>query len=78
MREHLGLIELFVVLLFAVGWGVIELVALRLDRERARRAAGTWRAADGDPGRGDGSSAGARESTDDPDGSGRTGLGSSR
>lgn len=37
MREHLGLIELFVVLLFALGWGVIELVALRLDRERARR-----------------------------------------
>jgi len=32
-----GLIELFVVLLFGVGWGVIELVALRLDRQKAER-----------------------------------------
>jgi hypothetical protein len=30
----LGLIELFVVLLFAMGWGMLELVALRLDRRR--------------------------------------------
>lgn len=32
--KWLGLIELFVVLLFAVGWGVLELVVLRLDRRR--------------------------------------------
>ncbi len=30
-----GLIELFVVLLFVVGWGVLELVALRIDRRKA-------------------------------------------
>jgi len=39
--KYYGLIELFVVLLFALGWGVLELVALRLDRrkeERERRA----------------------------------------
>jgi hypothetical protein len=28
------LIELFVVLAFAAGWGVLELVALRMDRRR--------------------------------------------
>ena len=32
-----GLIELFVVLVFGIGWGVIELVALRLDRQKAER-----------------------------------------
>jgi hypothetical protein len=35
----LGFIEMFVVLAFALGWGVVELVTLRLDKERnARRA----------------------------------------
>ena len=33
-HSWLGLIELVVVLMFAVGWGVLELVALRLDRRR--------------------------------------------
>ncbi len=32
-----GLIELFVVFLFVVGWGVLELVTLRLDRRRRAR-----------------------------------------
>jgi hypothetical protein len=31
----LGLIEFFVVLLFALGWGVLELVCRRMDRKRA-------------------------------------------
>lgn len=31
----LGLIELFVVLMFAVAWGCLELYTLRLDRRRA-------------------------------------------
>jgi hypothetical protein len=36
----LGLIELFVVLAFFIGWGVIELVARRYDRKReAERSA---------------------------------------
>jgi hypothetical protein len=35
MHGWLGLIELLVVLLFALGWGILELVGLRLDRERA-------------------------------------------
>ena len=30
----LGLIELFVVLLFALGWGILELFTLRLDKRR--------------------------------------------
>jgi hypothetical protein len=30
----LGLIELAVVLLFALGWAILELVGLRLDRQR--------------------------------------------
>jgi hypothetical protein len=33
-----GLIELFVVLMFAVGWGVLELVILRMDRRRREEA----------------------------------------
>jgi len=33
MHTWLGLIELLVVLLFALGWGILELVGLRLDRE---------------------------------------------
>jgi hypothetical protein len=38
MHSWLGLIELLVVLLFALGWGILELVGLRLDRERASAA----------------------------------------
>jgi len=34
-----GLIELFVVLAFVIGWCVIELFILRYDRLRARRSA---------------------------------------
>jgi hypothetical protein len=30
----LGLIEMFVVLLFVLAWGILELVGLRLDRKR--------------------------------------------
>jgi hypothetical protein len=30
----LGLIELLVVLMFIIGWGVLELVILRMDRRR--------------------------------------------
>jgi hypothetical protein len=30
----LGFIEMGVVLMFAVGWGILELVGLRLDRKR--------------------------------------------
>lgn len=30
----LGLIEMGVVLLFGLGWGILELVGLRLDRKR--------------------------------------------
>lgn len=29
-----GLIELFVVLLFVVGWGILELVTLRIERRK--------------------------------------------
>jgi len=36
-RPWLGLIELFVVLSFAVGWGILELVALRMDRHKKMR-----------------------------------------
>lgn len=35
----MGLIELFVVLGFALAWGVVELVGLRLDKKRAEAAA---------------------------------------
>ncbi len=31
----MGLIELFVVLGFALAWGVVELVGLRLDKKKA-------------------------------------------
>lgn len=34
----MGLIELFVVLGFALAWGVVELVGLRLDKKRAEAA----------------------------------------
>lgn len=33
--EWFGLIELFVVLAFVCGWGVVELYTLRLDKRRA-------------------------------------------
>jgi hypothetical protein len=39
-----GLIELFVVLLFVAGWGVLELVTLRMDRRRSARQAAEPRA----------------------------------
>jgi hypothetical protein len=32
--SYLGLIELFVVFAFVIGWGILELVGLRLDRKR--------------------------------------------
>ncbi len=34
MRHWLGLIELLVVLLFGLGWGILEWVAMRIPRER--------------------------------------------
>jgi hypothetical protein len=34
----LGLIEMFVVLTFALGWGVLELYTLRLDKRKAAEA----------------------------------------
>ena len=34
MKHWGGFIELFVVLMFAAGWGVLELVTRRMDRER--------------------------------------------
>jgi hypothetical protein len=37
-HSWLGLIELFVVLMFVVGWGILELVTLRMDRRRAAEA----------------------------------------
>ncbi len=33
--EWLGLIEMFVVLMFAVAWGAVELYTRRLDKRRA-------------------------------------------
>lgn len=39
--EWIGLLELFIVLVFAAGWGVLELVGRHLDKRReAERAAG--------------------------------------
>jgi hypothetical protein len=38
----LGLIELLVVLLFVLGWGILELVGLRLDKRR-------WKSESEDP-----------------------------
>jgi hypothetical protein len=32
----LGFIEMGVVLMFGIGWGILELVGLRLDRKRER------------------------------------------
>jgi hypothetical protein len=34
MKQWGGLIELFVVFMFAAGWGILELVTLRMDRRR--------------------------------------------
>ncbi|MBR1088431.1 hypothetical protein JQ621_13255 [Bradyrhizobium manausense] len=34
MDSYLGFIELFVVLMFAAAWGVLELVCRRLDRKK--------------------------------------------
>ena len=36
MRSPLAFIELFVVLAFAIAWGILELVARRLDTKRQR------------------------------------------
>jgi hypothetical protein len=38
-RPWLGFLEMFIVLMFALGWGVVELVALRLDRKKREAAA---------------------------------------
>lgn len=39
MEDHLGFIEFFVVALFALAWGILELVGRRLDRKKeAERA----------------------------------------
>ena len=39
MDDYLGFIEFFVVALFAVAWGVLELLGRRLDRKKeAERA----------------------------------------
>lgn len=38
MSSWLGLIELGVVLAFVLGWGVLELVGLRMDRRRREEA----------------------------------------
>jgi hypothetical protein len=40
-NSALGLIELFVVLMFATGWGVLELVVLRMDRRRKANERGS-------------------------------------
>jgi hypothetical protein len=32
---YFGMIELVVVLAFAAGWGIVELVGMRLDKEKA-------------------------------------------
>jgi hypothetical protein len=34
----LAFLELFVVIAFAVGWGILELMLLRRDQKRARQA----------------------------------------
>jgi uncharacterized membrane protein YsdA (DUF1294 family) len=37
-HSWVGLIELFVTLLFVAGWGVLELIILWMDRRQARAA----------------------------------------
>jgi hypothetical protein len=44
--KWVGFIELFVVLGFLVVWGVLELVGLRLDKQRRERESGNDRSAD--------------------------------
>jgi len=39
----LGLIELFVVFAFAIGWGILELVCLRMDKRREQQRKATDR-----------------------------------
>lgn len=39
-HSWLGLIELFVVLLFAAGWGVLEWITRRMDRRAAALRSG--------------------------------------
>ena len=41
-NSFLAFMEMFIILAFALGWGVLELVTLRLDRKRQaeRRAIG--------------------------------------
>jgi len=54
----IALIELGVVMAFVLGWGILELVGLRLDKQKREREAREKAAAEGDaPGPGaDGSS----------------------
>jgi hypothetical protein len=40
MKHWGGLIEIFVVLMFAAGWGILELVTLRMDRRRSSESQG--------------------------------------
>lgn len=47
----LGLIELFVVLLFVLGWGVLELVCKRMDRRREAERKREVPRADEEPGK---------------------------
>jgi len=37
-RSLIGFLELFIVLAFVIGWGVLELVALRMDKRRREQA----------------------------------------
>jgi hypothetical protein len=37
----LGFMEMFIILAFALGWGVLELVGLRLDKKRAAEREGS-------------------------------------
>ena len=39
MDEYLGFLEFFVVALFAIAWGILELVGRRLDRKKAAERA---------------------------------------
>jgi len=39
VENYLGLMEMFIVLAFAAGWGVLELVGMRLDKRRKEQAA---------------------------------------
>jgi hypothetical protein len=38
MDDYLGFIEFFVVAMFVMAWGVLELVGRRLDKKEAERA----------------------------------------